>query len=225
MSESAREAILARVRQALRQPAPEPHWNTDEVRTGPWFPLPGPTAGELTARFREEFAAVQGEWHEAATRFDGQAWLKTWLFEREINAALATDCPLLRELLGDAPGVRWVGAASTEPAERADWPEIPLGITPCESLVAESGTIVVSAASSGRALSVLPPNHLVIATQDQLVADLETSMARLRARYGAELPSSLTWITGPSRTADIEKILVLGAHGPRRLTLLVVPSE
>lgn len=223
MSQSARDAILGRVRQALRQPAPEPHGRASDVPTGPWFPLPGPTVAELAARFREEFAAVQGEWNEAPSRSAGQAWLKTWLFEREMNAALATDCPLLRDLLGDAPGVRWVGTASSALAARADWPEIPLGITPCESLVAESGTIVVSAASSGRALSVLPPNHLVIATRDQLVADLETSMARLRAHYGQELPSSLTWITGPSRTADIEKILVLGAHGPRRLTLLLVP--
>ena len=104
------------------------------------------------------------------------------------------------------------------------WDSFPVGVTPAESLVAESGTIVVGTGIAGRALSVLPPIHLVVATCDQLVGDLETSIRRIRTRYPDRLPSSFTWISGPSRTADIEKILVLGAHGPRRLVLLLLPA-
>jgi L-lactate dehydrogenase complex protein LldG len=95
-----------------------------------------------------------------------------------------------------------------------------LGITSCDCLIAQTGSIVVSARSAGgRALSVLPPAHLVIARRSQIVADLAAGMAWLRPRYNDRWPSALSVITGPSRTADIEKILVFGAHGPKRLVI------
>jgi hypothetical protein len=100
------------------------------------------------------------------------------------------------------------------------FPSLPEGwsVTRCDCLVAQTGSIVVSTRSAnGRAASVLPPMHLVVARRDQLVADLPAAFALLRQRYGGHWPSAITWITGPSRTADIEKILVIGAHGPKRL--------
>lgn len=98
-----------------------------------------------------------------------------------------------------------------------------LGVTGCDCLVAQTGSIFVSTRSAGgRALSVLPPVHLVIARREQLVPDLPAAFALLRQRYGGHWPSALTLITGPSRTADIEKILVMGAHGPKRLALYFV---
>lgn len=219
MSDSAREAILGRIRQALKSPAPAPHWLESPIPTGPWFALPADEA-ELRTRFRTEFMAIQGEWLEAATLEEGRQVLTDWLYRQEITSALAPATPALEQLIGAKPLVRWVAPANPD---RHGWDTIDLGITPAESLVAESGTIVVSAAFS-RALSVLPPIHLVVATADQLVPDLETSIARLRARHGAALPSTFSWISGPSRTADIEKILVLGAHGPRRLVILLLPA-
>lgn len=95
-----------------------------------------------------------------------------------------------------------------------------LGITGCDCLVAQTGSIFVSTRSAGgRALSVLPPTHLVIALRGQLVPDLPAAFALLRERYGSRWPSAMSLITGPSRTADIEKIIVLGAHGPKRLAV------
>ncbi len=95
-----------------------------------------------------------------------------------------------------------------------------LGITGCDCLVAMTGSIFVSTRSAGgRALSVLPPVHLVVARRDQLVADLPAAFAMLRRRYENRWPSAMSLITGPSRTADIEKIIVMGAHGPKRLAL------
>jgi L-lactate utilization protein LutC len=95
-----------------------------------------------------------------------------------------------------------------------------LGVTGCDCLVAQTGSIFVSTRSAGgRALSVLPPVHLVLARREQLVPDLPAAVALLRQRYGNRWPSALTLISGPSRTADIEKTLVLGAHGPKRLAL------
>ena len=74
--------------------------------------------------------------------------------------------------------------------------------------------------AGGRALSVLPPHHVVVARREQLVRDLPAAFAQLRERYSSSYPSFLSVITGPSRTGDIERILVLGAHGPKKLTIL-----
>jgi hypothetical protein len=92
--------------------------------------------------------------------------------------------------------------------------------TGCDCLVAQTGSIFVSTRSAnGRAASIFPEMHLVIARRDQLVPDLPAAFALLRSRYGSNWPSMISLITGPSRTSDIEKTLVLGAHGPKRLAV------
>lgn len=97
------------------------------------------------------------------------------------------------------------------------------GISECDALVAQTGTVVVTSKSAGgRALSCLPPHHVVIARREQLVPDLPAALALIQQRYGAKFPSMISFITGPSRTGDIERILVLGAHGPKKLTILCV---
>ena len=98
-----------------------------------------------------------------------------------------------------------------------------VGLSECDALVAQTGTVVVtSRAAGGRALSVLPPHHVVLARREQLVADLPAAFALLKAKHGANYPSMISFITGPSRTGDIERILVLGAHGPKKLTIFCV---
>lgn len=98
-----------------------------------------------------------------------------------------------------------------------------VGVTECDALVAQTGTVVLSSRSAGgRALSVLPPHHLVLARREQLVADLPAAFALLRQKYHPDFPSMISLVTGPSRTGDIERILVLGAHGPRQLTILCI---
>jgi L-lactate dehydrogenase complex protein LldG len=97
------------------------------------------------------------------------------------------------------------------------------GITMCDALVAQTGSVVVSNGSSGgRVLAILPPHHVVIARREQLLPDLPAAFALLESKYGANYPSLMGFITGPSRTGDIERILVLGAHGPKKLTVLCV---
>ena len=92
-----------------------------------------------------------------------------------------------------------------------------------EEMVKKLGAILVSSASSGgRALSILPHVHVVVADADQVVPDLGSALALAKARHGDQMPSMLSFITGPSRTGDIERILVLGAHGPKELYLVLV---
>lgn len=95
-----------------------------------------------------------------------------------------------------------------------------VGISECDALIAQTGTVLVTSRSSGgRALSCLPPHHVVIARRDQMVADLPAAMALVKQKYAGNYPSMISFITGPSRTGDIERILVLGAHGPKKLTI------
>jgi L-lactate dehydrogenase complex protein LldG len=97
------------------------------------------------------------------------------------------------------------------------------GITECDALVAQTGSVVITSRSAGgRALSILPPHHVVIARREQLVADLPSAFELLRQKYGANPPGMISFVTGPSRTGDIERMLVLGAHGPKKLTIFLV---
>ncbi|HKI88889.1 MAG TPA: LUD domain-containing protein [Draconibacterium sp.] len=105
-----------------------------------------------------------------------------------------------------------------EPNDKA----IQIGITGCEFLIAQTGSVMVSSAQiGGRRLFVYPEIHIVIAKKNQLVEDLENAYTGISNKYKKELPSQIVLITGPSRTADIEKTLTLGAHGPKELHVLL----
>lgn len=104
--------------------------------------------------------------------------------------------------------------------------ESSIGITACEFLTARTGSIVISSRQlSGRRLNVFPEIHVVIASTNQLVNNIKVAMKQLKDIYDKGLPSSITVISGPSRTADIEKTLVMGAHGPKELYVLLVEAE
>jgi L-lactate dehydrogenase complex protein LldG len=89
--------------------------------------------------------------------------------------------------------------------------------------VAETGTLVLaSGADNPTTLNFLPDNHIVVVDANDIAADFESVFARLRARYGErQLPRVVNMITGPSRSADIQQTLILGAHGPRRLHVII----
>lgn len=95
-------------------------------------------------------------------------------------------------------------------------------VTGCEALVARHGTIVCSSKTGGRKSMVAPPVHIVIATNSQLVYSIKDALAYLNEKYGNNMPSLISFVTGPSRTADIEKTLIYGAHGPKELYLFML---
>ncbi len=98
-----------------------------------------------------------------------------------------------------------------------------VGITGCEFVIARLGSIMVSSKNSRR-LNVYPETHVVIAYVNQLVDDLKDAFSAIHEKYKGKLPSMVSVITGPSRTADIEKTLVLGAHGPKELFLILIET-
>jgi L-lactate dehydrogenase complex protein LldG len=90
--------------------------------------------------------------------------------------------------------------------------------------VAETGTVVLaSGADNPTSLNFLPDNHIVVIDANDVAGDYESVWQRLRDKFGdGLLPRAVNLITGPSRSADIEQTLILGAHGPRRLHVIVV---
>jgi len=103
--------------------------------------------------------------------------------------------------------------------------EMEAAITGCEFLVARTGSILVSSAQgSGRRVFGHAPVHIVIGRTSQLVNEIGDALAGVKGKYN-EMPSQISLITGPSRTADIEKTLVLGAHGPRDLYVFLLNDQ
>ena len=99
-------------------------------------------------------------------------------------------------------------------------------ITSCEFLIARLGSIMVSSRQqSGRRMFVYPPVHIVLAYSSQIVKDLKQALAAIKQKYSEKLPSMISVITGPSRTADIEKTLVLGAHGPKDIYVFLIDDS
>ncbi len=107
--------------------------------------------------------------------------------------------------------------------DESEFENIKVGAETCELLVAQTGSILVSSkANSGRRLNVYPETHLIFAQTKLIVPHLKDAFSYLNKKYGKTLPSSLTFITGPSRTADIEKTLVFGAHGPKNIYVFLI---
>ncbi|MBN2775778.1 MAG: LUD domain-containing protein [Prolixibacteraceae bacterium] len=100
--------------------------------------------------------------------------------------------------------------------------DIEAGITGCEFLIARTGSAIVSSKQPGaRQIFVYPPIHFIIAKESQLVDSLEAAYQKIQDKYSGNFPSMISLISGPSRTADIEKTLVLGAHGPKELHIFI----
>ena len=98
-------------------------------------------------------------------------------------------------------------------------------VTGCELLVSRTGTIVLSTANeSGRTTSVYAPVHVCVAYSNQLVYDLKDALQFVKEKYNGKLPSFISFATGPSRTADIEKTLVVGVHGPKEVFVFLIDS-
>ena len=225
-----REKILGRVREGLKVAAPKPgaHGDhgtgTNETVNDPrqniqrWLPLVGESFEEKVQAFRTSSLELKTDFHllEGQTELhsflqklaQAEGWKRIGTHEGNLTAA-ATRLPGLPTLLTD----KGYDVAELEKCDA--------GITECDALVAQTGTVVVTSRSAGgRALSVLPPHHVVLARREQLVRDLPAAFALVKSKYAPSFPSMISFVTGPSRTGDIERILVLGAHGPKKLTVL-----
>lgn len=209
MSETSRDIILRRIRESLQQPSPPP--------AAPDFTLPlHPVLhDDLTVIFAESFVRAGGVFYYCVSEEHFYDQLFTYKKEKALDNLYVWE-PELKKML-HAGGIGFIG-------DEADWlKQADAGLTTCEALVARTGSVLVSAGSaSGRRLSIYPDQHLVLARASQIVPDIGDALQRLQDGYDNKLPSMISLTTGPSRTADIEKTLVLGAHGPRSIVLFLL---
>ena len=206
--------MLARIRTALAAgPAPAPPTPDWVAPVHPALPV----EAALPEVFALNFQRIGGEFFYCETLAALGTQLRAWLAERlPANGNFYVWESAMQQLLGAAE----VPFETTE-ADFID--QAAAGLTSCEALVARTGSVLLGAATaSGRRLSIYPEQHVVLARPRQVVAEIVEALAAAQGHYGTALPSMLSLTTGPSRTADIEKTLVLGAHGPRRLTLFLL---
>ena len=102
----------------------------------------------------------------------------------------------------------------------------PVSVTGAFSAVAETGTLALtSGAPSPTLLNFLPENHIVVLDAKDLSGSYEDLWSKLKAAHGAEMPRTLNLVTGPSRSGDIEQTILMGAHGPKRLHIILVDDQ
>ncbi|HSA80449.1 MAG TPA: lactate utilization protein [Geminicoccaceae bacterium] len=220
MSEDARDAVLERLRRALqRHGAGEAH---DAVRARLAATAPGliPARGDLGHEDRVQLFTAEAEAVHATVRrlrrYDAlPEAVARYLRERNLplQLVMASD-PLLGEL-------DWPGSMLTVRARRAR-DEDAVGLTLAFAAVAETGTLMLcSAAETPTTLAFLPETSIVVVAAERVLRAYEDGL-RLLYEERKTLPRSVNFVTGPSRSGDIEQTLQLGAHGPRRLHIVIV---
>ena len=205
---TSKEKMLKKIRKALLEKRDNPYPNLEDT------PLYQATDEYLEVLFAEQFTAVEGQFIYCSDEIQ--------FIENLLHLA---DEKKLRKIYCWEPGLQNLLSTYEYPfySTDTDFMQADVGITLCEALIARNGSILVSNASAaGRRLSIYPNIHIVLAYTSQLVLDLKDGFALLKEKYGDRLPSMISNITGPSRTADIEKTLVIGAHGPKELYVFLI---
>jgi L-lactate dehydrogenase complex protein LldG len=223
---TARDAVLARIRRSLGVSGADPaRREAVAARLGqtPRGPATPESRLDRAARLRlfvEKAEAVKASVARVATPAQVPAAVAEFLRQNNLPAAIRLgDDPRLNALPWRTTPHLSIATGRAEPADTA-------ALSHAEAGVAESGSVILaSGPDNPTTLNFLPENHIVVVNAGDLVGDYEAGWERVRARRrGALLPRAVNFITGPSRSADIEQTIQLGAHGPRRLHIILVES-
>lgn len=172
-----------------------------------------PVLPDRVSCFKSELEAINGQCIICNNQTDLIEKLKILLSEKQLTKIFCRDKII-------APLSSQTKIDNTSDVD--EFIQMKAGITSCEFLIARTGSVIVtSSGDSGRQMNVFPPIHIILASSSQLLDFPEDAINALQIKYKNNLPSAITTITGPSRTADIEKTLVLGAHGPKELIVFL----
>jgi L-lactate dehydrogenase complex protein LldG len=204
---SAKQNILKKIKQALAKPVPLP------FETRPSLLVFKIQSQDLEVEFAENFTAVSGKFSFCFNEEELSAQIQTLLTSRSWKKVFIKDDTLQRMLQSSGLQIEYTN----------DLAGCDAAITGCEFLVARTGSIVLSSVQqSGRTVSVYAPVHICIAYPNQLVYDIKDALELMQKKHQQYIPSLITFATGPSRTADIEKTLVTGVHGPKEVFCFLV---
>jgi L-lactate dehydrogenase complex protein LldG len=209
-----RELILERIRAGLKAAPAKPVAAVASFeQASPIFRL----VEKPLERFQQEAKANLMEVFPAADAAASVQYLARLVHALPQGEIFVQDAPVLRRMVDAARinrPVRWSFQGGPAEASQAT-------VTLADALIAQTGSIFVTAACGGRGASVVAPVHIVFATTGQIVPDLLTALRNAKQQNKLDQNSFACVISGSSRTADIEKILVQGAHGPTRLVVIL----
>jgi L-lactate utilization protein LutC len=235
-----RTEILGRIRRALASPSlKHHHGHRPEVTDIRKLFASDYEVLSAVERFTAEFSRVSGEATVCSKPEDVIATIKGLIQSSGFQTVAISGHAVCRrlkveeKLRAEFPQIHLVNELldSESAVERRQLRKrlshVDLSITGTEYLIADIGTIVAIAnPQASREISLLPAAHLVLATPDQIYPNMAELFLTIHEEYGDTLPgSALTLITGPSRTADIEKVLIKGVHGPTRLLAIIVDER
>ena len=204
----AKDNILRKIREALSETTPLPFSQSEGNSL--LFQKPH---DDLAVIFAEEFGKLQGRFAYCENEAELAILVKNLCTQLQLHKLFFAHDEF--EALLRKNGLEQPAYLSLNDCDAS--------ITGCEYLVARTGTIVLSsAAKKGRTASVYAPVHICIAYTSQLVYDTRDALQGLKEKYPAELPSLISFASGPSRTADIEKTLVKGIHGPAEVYCILL---
>ena len=204
----AKENILKKIRKALSNSTPLPFPQSEGNSS-----VYQPSQEDLGLEFAQRFTNLKGKFVFCENTSELVAHLKQVIANNKWDKVFCKE-----------EGLRTMLAENNfDNYSHNDLPTCDTAITTCEWLVARTGSIVMSTAQeSGRTVSVYAPVHICVAYTRQLVYDVKDALLMAREKYSGNLPSLITFATGPSRTADIEKTLVVGVHGPKEVYVFLV---
>ncbi|MGZ3939929.1 MAG: LutC/YkgG family protein [Flavisolibacter sp.] len=202
----AKNNILKKIRMALAHPTPLPFPKSEGNES-----VFQPQQQDLVVEFAEQFTSLQGKFifcldqNELIESFNKVCYQNQW-------TKIYCEEERWKEIV--QPNALYNDIVTCDAS-----------ITSCEFLIARTGSIVMTSVHQGRIPSVYAPVHICIATTSQLVYDIKDGLNGLKDKYRQYLPSLITFATGPSRTADIEKTLVVGVHGPKEVYCFVIDDQ
>jgi L-lactate dehydrogenase complex protein LldG len=203
----ARKNILKKIKQALGKPVPLPFEDIDVVKD-----VFVNDNTDLEILFAENFSALQGRFAFCENKKELGEQLQALLQTRKWDKVFIAEPELKQMLISEGLVLN----------DHSDLASCDVSVTSCESLVARTGSMFLSSVQNGRTVSVYAPVHICIAHTSQLVFDIKDALERIQKKYPSGIPSLITFASGPSRTADIEKTLVTGVHGPKEVFCFLV---
>lgn len=172
------------------------------------------TEGTALAVFENELLRINGEFFLCDNENDLLTKIEKFIKSKSPNSVFCNDSEILKLL--DKSQLEYS-------SDNNSFFKMDIAITSCEYLIARTGSVMVSSKQqAGRRLNVFPPIHIVIAKKSQLVFEIAEAYENIMEKYKNIVPSMISIITGPSRTADIEKTLILGAHGPKEFIVFLL---
>ena len=206
---TSKEKMLKSIRNALIHKSVNPYPGVDLESSiyHPQTDMP-----DLT--FAEEFTKVNGQFvycedvmslvDNLKIMYDERGWSKVFSFDSQLTKVL------------DAAGI-------VHSSKQEDFADLKVAVTFCEFLVARLGSILISSKqTAGRRLNIFTEIHVVVAMSSQIVPDIEIALSAAREKYRGRMPSLISLLTGPTRTAGIKPSLVWGGHGPREVFVFLV---